>query len=500
MSDVFQEIVENPPDLKAPGGPRERTAAGRPHHRIHMGVLRRAVESNFFVDQSVREALIEFFALRNLKTVNAANKILCLLAPRGMGKVSLVLSLCSALSWPLVRISIGTMRNGEGAVLGYRRSDLNAIAGRIVHALGGRAPDNSVVLLENLDKVDTTGMRNPSVDFLEVLSYTQDYAIKNRYQASAVDFSEITFVATASNLSTVPSGLLDQLMVIPIPSYSEREKMKIARGFIIPRLCRDFGLGDHVAISDNALSGVIRQYTREAGIAEMERNLGVIFKRASVRFNERGGDHKIRVCRNHLPFYLGPAKVDGYMEAGKDEAGIVRVLGRSEKGGCLLVLEMLALPGEGQLIFTGNTDKIFQESAMVARDYVRTCVAEYGIQENFHKTRDLHLHMLKGSAPKYGVSAGLAIVTGLVSALSKKPVRGDVAMTGEISLHGRVLGVREIRDKVMGAWQAGIGTVFLPGENEPDLKQIPKEVRRGITIRLADRVETVLREAILWSG
>jgi len=356
------------------------------------------------------------------------------------------------------------------------------------------------VLLENLDKVDTTGMRNPSVDFFEVLNYTQDYAVKNRYQASPVDFSRVTFIATASNLSTVPSGLLDQMMMIPIPSYSEREKIKIARGFLMPKLCSDFGLGNHVAISENALSGVIRHYTREAGISELERNLALIFKRASVRIHEKGRSHDIRVYRNHLPLYLGPGRADAYTEAGRDEVGIVRVLGRNERGGCTLVLEVLALEGEGQLVFTGNTDKIFQESAMVARDYVRTCATEYGIQENFHKARDMHLHMLKGSAPKYGVSAGLAIVTGLVSALSKKPVKGDVAMTGEISLHGRVLGVGEIRDKILGAWQAGIKTIFLPGENEPDLKQIPKEVRNDVTIRLADKVDTVLRQAIVWKG
>ncbi len=464
-----------------------------------LDALKKALKTRVYVDNSVKHAMLEFFSLHDLRAGTWHKKILCLLAHRGMGKKTIVYSLCSALSWKLVRIPIGEMKNDDGTVLGNRRSDINAVAAKIIHILHEVGPANTIVLLENLDKLDTTGLNNPTVDFFEVLNYMQDYAIKNKYQAKPIDVSRTRFIATASTLSAVPQGMVDQMVTVNIPSYTDHEKIRFTRNAILPGLLKEYGLEDCLFISDNAVLSIIRGYTNEAGIADLRKKLNLICKTAALRMNHQGSIiKKIRIHKNHLSGYLGAVRYPVNEGEKSDIVGLVKVLGQSGQGGCTLMLEMLALKGDGGLTFTGNIDKIFQESAMVAIDYVRTCAARYGIKENFHKEYDLHLHVLKGSTPKFGVSAGVAIATGVVSALSGKPVRGDVAMTGEISLHGKVLGVRSIRDKVLGAARAGVKTVFLPRNNETDVRHLPKEIKKQINIVLVDDVDTVLTQAILW--
>lgn len=463
---------------------------------MDIGTIKDALNTKVYIDQTVRDTLLEFFSIRNLKRDSSDKTILCLLAPPGMGKRTLIKSLCSALSWNLIRIPIGASKNGDGTVVGNRRSDLNAIAGRIVHALSDICPSETMVVLEDLHQLDSSLLSNPSVNFFEVINHVQNFAIKNNYQQTPVDFSQIYFFATARNLSAIPPGLLEQMEIVTIPGYTEGQKIRIAEQFILPELMKNCGLEDKLVISENALVDIVRNYTREAGVTALKHHLNKICKTAARRIYEE--KNIVRIYRNNLVKYLGPQRFSFYENNGNNEIGLVKVLGRSDRGGCVVLLEVLFLSGEGQLVVTGNTDKIFQESVKVARDYVRSCAAEFGIEQDFYKKYDIHVHMLQGSTPKYGVSAGIAIVTALVSALSGKPVKGDVGMTGEISLYGKVFGVRDIRDKVLGASQAGINTIFLPRENERDLLSIPKETQRRVTIHLVDNLPAVLKEAIVW--
>ena len=451
-----------------------------------------ALETVVFLDETVKEAIAGFLVRRYM--ASRKGRILCFAAPKGMGKTAVAAALCNALSLHMTTISAGRTEDARGNPMGGVRSDLNAIAGRICHALNTSDPNTAAILLEDIDRIDM-GTANPSVDFFEVLSHVQDFAVRNRYQKTVVDISKTLFLATARNLAAVPSGLREKLTSIPLPAYSEDAKLFIATRHMLPDLKQRYGLGDDICISDNAFLGMIRNYTREAGVAGLRSLLETIFQKAS-RIRVEEGERKIQVRTNTLRKYLGPPQPVVYPTS-RNEIGVVRVLGRNDKGGCILVLEVLALPGSGRLIFTGNTDRIFQESAQVALSYIRYRAEALGVPADFHRTHDIHVHMMEAEKPKYGVSAGVAIATAMVSALVRKPVKGDAAMTGEISLYGKVLGVGDIRDKVLAAHQAGIRHVFIPDSNNRDALDIPKSVLERITIHQVGDVAQILGQTLI---
>jgi ATP-dependent Lon protease len=464
------------------------------------GAIRKALDKKMYLDPGVKENLLGFFLKPRPGAITGNRPILCLLAPPGMGKRSLVKSLCEALSWRLIHIPVGELRAENGALLGSRRADINATAGRIIHVLKETIPGQTVVLLEDVDRTSLSGAGHSTAGFFEVLEYVQDFAIKNKYLATPIDFSRIMFVATAANLSTIPVGMREQMEILVVPSYAEPDKLRIARDYLLPAIRVSHGMENGCTVSKGAMTTLIRKYTQEAGVRELHAHFKTIFEKVLKNSVETNLRHEIRISTRNIKNYLGPPRYPSYGNGERDEVGVVTVLGKSERGGIPIPLELVLMKGEGKLTLTGNTDRMFQESAMVAIDYVRSHCRQLEIADDFHKQYDIHLHMLSGSSPKYGVSAGLAIVTALVSALTGKPVKRAVGMTGEISLHGKVFGVRDIRDKVLGAHQAGLKTVVMPRENEWDLRTIPVEIRRRMKFILVDAVETALEHALIGDG
>ncbi len=458
------------------------------------------LERTVYVDPGVLARLAEYMALKRSRPSANPKSILCLTGPPGMGKGLIVRSLCEALGWRLIRIPVGEIRHEDETLLGRRRADLNATAGRIIHALQAMGVEEAIVLLEGIDRIDLTGVGKGSADFFEVLDYVQDYAIKNNYLHSPLDLSKVVFMATANNVATVPPGVREWMEILPLPSYTEEEKLKIARRYLIPDLAESYSLQKRVELSEKALRTVVRRYTREAGVAELRTNLKTLFRAGLKSLEREGGKGRLRISTRNLRRYLGPPRFFLDPDHEKDEIGRVTVLGKSEKGGWPLILELLVMKGEGKLMTTGNTDKMFQESAWVALDYIRSQHERFGIEEDFYRQYDFHLHLPEATVPKYGVSAGLAIVTALVSGLTGRPVRRKVGMTGEITLHGKVLGVGDVRDKVLGAYQAELKAVFIPKENEGAVANLPSAMKREMRIVAVESVETVLREAIVWDG
>ncbi|MGD9504447.1 MAG: S16 family serine protease [Syntrophobacteraceae bacterium] len=458
------------------------------------GEIRKAL-NRVYVDEAVKDRLAEFLLLGARGGNGGRRRMLCLLAPPGMGKSFIVKSLCSELSWRLIDIPVGELADGDGTVLGRRRADLNATAGRIVHALSDHIPGRTVVLLENIDRSES--IQGAAVDFDRILEYTQNHAITNKYISRRIDFSRVYLIATASNYASIPQGMRENMDMVALPSYSEPEKLFIAREHILPDLATAYGLRDRVSISERALRFVIRRYTQEAGVAELRKRVERICAMSLKRLATRRADGSaLRISSRNIGGFLGEPRYPYYSDGGPDEVGVVKALGRGERGGHPVILEVLAVGGDGKMACTGNVDKTFQESAMVAMGHVRSRSRSLGLSDDFYRRTDVHFHILEGTTPKRGVSAGVAILTGLVSALTGRPVRRDVGMTGEISLYGRVLGVRNVRDKVLGAQQAGIRTVFLPRENAEDLKLAPSDVKKTMRIVLVETVDEVLDLAL----
>lgn len=437
----------------------------------------------------VKELVFSFFRQRS----SGPRKMLCLLAPEGMGKRRLIESFCSALGWDLVLLPIGAIQNEAGSHVGNRRADLNAVAGRVLQALPQEAQKPAVVLLENLDRMEAAFFANPSVGFFEVMDYVCDYARKNNYRACDIDYTKTFFAATATHLSTIAPGVLKQMDVATIPSYTEKDKLAIAKGHLIPELCRRWNLAGGFRLSDNTLLRLIREYTFEGGVNALYEKLAAVIRQCSVRFYEENRT-TLSVSKNQLEALLGPPPYPAAaLEGG---VGTVRVLGRSPRGGVVLTMEVLILAGDGRLVLTGNIDEMFRETARVAVDVVRSRAEAFRLPTSFPKKNDVHIHMLKGTTPKHGVSAGVALAAALMSALAGAPVSGDIGFTGEITLHGRITGVGDIRDKILGAERAGLQRVCIPVENRADFERLPKEIRRKIRPIYAERIDTVFSEAM----
>lgn len=452
-----------------------------------------AVERAVHVDPAVRERLAAHVLARG----DAARRkfILCLIGPPGMGKAAIVRALGSALSFPLVRIPIGEIRGDEETILGSRRADLNATAGRVIHGLSGLPPGGAIVLLENIDRTDVSGTRHASVGFFEVLDYVHTVAVNERHLPVPLDFSNTIFMATARNISSIPPGLREQMEFISLPSYTERQKLGIARNYLLPEVAGLQGLDGQVGISDAALRTVIRRYTREGGVGELRAQLSSVIRQAA-RGLERAPAAAVSVSARRIRSFLGPERFPS-CRGREDRVGAAMLLGMSDKGGCAVPLELIAPPGGGKVLVTGNADKLLHESALVAVGYVQEHHRALGVAEDFTRTRDIHVHLLEGSTPKHGVSAGLAIVAALASALTGRSVRGGVGMTGEVSLHGKVLPVGDIRDKALAAFQAELRTVLLPKRNEGDLAFVPREVRGALAFVLVDDVKQALEHALV---
>ena len=452
------------------------------------------LEADHYGLAKVKERILEYLAVRTLAP-GLRGPILCLLGPPGVGKTSLAQSVARATNRRFVRVSLGGVRD-EAEVRGHRRTYVGAMPGRILQGMRQAAAVNPVFLLDEIDKMATDFRGDPSAALLEVLDPEQNQNFSDHYVEIPFDLSRVMFITTANVLHQIPRPLLDRMEVIQLPGYTEEEKVEIARRHLWPKALKNHGLtAADVELSPSALQHLIRDYTREAGVRELERNLGQVLRKVARQVVENK-PRPIRVTQRQMPQYLGPVRVHHTAAETADQVGVATGLAVTETGGDVMPVEATVMPGKGQLLLTGQLGDVMQESARAGYSYLRSVSERLSIPAEFPDHVDIHLHVPAGAIPKDGPSAGVTMATAMVSALTRQPVRADVAMTGEITLRGRVLPVGGIKDKILAAHRVGLKTVVLPAENAPDLEEVPANVRRGLRLVLARQLEDVLAVAL----
>lgn len=444
--------------------------------------------------EKVKERILEYLAVRQL-TDGMKGPILCLVGPPGVGKTSLGRSVARALDRRFVRISLGGVRD-EAEIRGHRRTYIGSMPGRIVQAMRQAGTVNPVVLLDEIDKMSADFRGDPAAALLEVLDPEQNNAFSDHYLEVPIDLSEVLFLTTANVLWQIPRPLLDRMEVISLPGYTEEEKAAIARRHLLPKQMKAHGLEpEQLSVSDNAILRIIRGYTREAGVRGLERSLAALCRKAA-REIVSGRRTTVRVTQGSVANHLGPPR---YLESRKeqeDRVGLAHGLAYTEFGGDILSFEVTVVPGKGQLTLTGKLGEVMRESAQAGFSYIRSRAEQLGLDPMFHEKVDIHMHVPEGATPKDGPSAGITIAVALASALTGRPVRHDVAMTGEITLRGRVLPVGGIKEKVLAAHRVGAHTIVMPRENEKDLEEIPANIWRQLDIHFVDHMDEVLALAL----
>ena len=454
----------------------------------------RVLDEDHYGLEKPKERILEYLAVRRLKN-DMRGPILCLAGPPGTGKTSLGRSIARAMGREFVRISLGGARD-ESEVRGHRRTYVGALPGRIIQGLRRAGTNNPVFMLDEIDKLGADFRGDPSSALLEVLDPEQNNSFVDHYLDVQFDLSNVLFIATANSLHTIPPALLDRMEVLQLSGYTEAEKLKIARQFLAPRQVREHGLTDkRLELADEALLSVIRHYTREAGLRNLEREVGTLCRKVARKFAQ-GRRRKLRVREEDLHGYLGPQRYRYEIAEEESEVGVVTGLAWTPVGGEVLFIEGALMPGRGALKLTGQLGDVMRESAEAAMTYVRSRWQELDLPEQFNEKRDVHIHVPAGAVPKDGPSAGVTMGTVLTSVFTGRPVRKDVAMTGEITLRGKVLPIGGVRDKVMAAHRAGIKTVILPEDNRKDVEEIPETVRKGVKLVFAGHMDQVIDTAL----
>jgi len=456
----------------------------------------RVLDSHHYGLPNAKERILEHIAVRQRAADKMRTPILCFVGPPGTGKTSLGKSIAAALGRNFVRVSLGGIRD-EAEVRGHRRTYIGAMPGRIIQTMRRAETVNPLFMLDEIDKVGTDFRGDPSAALLEVLDPEQNYAFSDHYLDLPYDLSKVMFITTANILDPIPPALRDRMEVIQFPGYIEEEKIEIACQFLIPRQLEEHGLTpEELRFSDGAIRGIIRDYTYEAGVRNLEREIGRICRKITRRLAENKPAPR-QITRSALHRYLGPPQYTESLTQEVDEIGVAIGIAWTEAGGDLMPVEVSLMEGKGNLTLTGQLGEVMQESAQAALSYVRSRAGELGIEAGEFDQIDIHIHVPEGAIPKDGPSAGVTMATAFISALTDQAVRHDVAMTGEITLRGRILPVGGLKEKSMAAHRAGIKTIIVPRQNQKDMVEIPKKIQRDLSFVFVDRMDDVLPVALV---
>ena len=462
--------------------------------RVNVAVARKTLDADHFGLEKVKTRILEFLAVKQLAP-QLKGQILCLVGPPGVGKTSIASSVAKAIHRNMARISLGGVHD-EAEIRGHRKTYVGAMPGRIIAAIRQAGSCNPLLLLDEIDKLGNDQRGDPASALLEVLDGEQNATFRDHFLEVPFDLSDVLFITTANTLDTIPRPLLDRMEVIELTSYTDEEKLQIAKRHLLPKELKRHGLSRaQLKVSDDAIRSLIRGYTREAGVRVLERQLGALCRKAAMRVVS-DGVKSVHITAENLETYLGIPRYHPDRLPRTEQVGVVNGLAWTSVGGEILEVEVGVVPGTGKIELTGNLGDVMKESAHAALTYIRSRAHQLGIDEEFYKTKDIHIHFPEGAVPKDGPSAGIAITTAMVSALTEIPVRRDLAMTGEVTLRDRVLPIGGLKEKTMAAYRNGIRTVLLPVDNEKDLEEIDQTVRAGLRFVTVEQVDAVLAEAL----
>jgi len=467
--------------------------------RFDLEEAEKILDEDHYGLRRIKERIVEYLAVQAL-TKKLKGPVLCFVGPPGVGKTSLAKSIARATGRKFVRLSLGGVRD-EAEIRGHRRTYIGAMPGKLIQSLKKAGSNNPVFLLDEVDKMSTDFRGDPAAALLEVLDPEQNHQFNDHYLDLDYDLSDVMFITTANTLGGIPLPLQDRMEIIQLSGYTEFEKLNIAIKYLVLRQKKECGLDEiPFNLSESAVRTIIHHYTKEAGVRSLEREIASICRKIArqvVKDKKNGAVVPIDLVAKMVPKYLGVPKFRLGKKEEKDEIGLTNGLAVTQYGGDLLAAEVTVVPGKGKLITTGKLGDVMQESAQAAMSYVRSRSSALGLEQDFYSKIDLHVHFPEGAIPKDGPSAGITIATSLVSALMKAPVRRDLAMTGEITLRGRVLPIGGLKEKLLAAHRGGIGTVIIPKENRRDLREVPRRVLKTTRVVLVDHVDEVLREALV---
>ena len=463
--------------------------------KVSVAAARKILNEDHDGLDKVKERILEFVAVKQFSD-NIKNQIICLVGPPGVGKTSVAASVARALGRKYARISLGGMHD-EAEIRGHRKTYVGAMPGRVITALINAKAENPVIVLDEIDKMASNFRGDPTSALLEVLDPEQNKSFRDNFMEIPIDLSDTLFIATANTYDGIPAPLLDRMEIIELSTYTDTEKLSIARNHLIPKQLERNGLtGKLFKITDDGILALIKKYTREAGVRTLERTVASLIRKSAKKIAE-GGAKSVRITEKNLEEFLGKPKVLPEVLESTDTVGVVNGLAYTQSGGDLLKVEVAVMDGTGKIELTGSLGDVMKESARIAHTFVRTVAERYGIDREFYKNKDIHIHFPEGAIPKDGPSAGVTMVSAIVSALGSIPAKRDVAMTGEVTLRGKVLPIGGLKEKTLAAYRAGIRTVLLPKDNLPDLDEIDTEARQALTFIPCTTAEDVLEHVLV---